>query len=184
MLAKTYHRLWLLLGDTVFHSYYRECVVDLGLGGNEKAMDFGCGPGLVSLYFAERLPRGHLTCVDASATAIESARARLHGFSNVDFVCGDIREADLESDSYDVIFLNFVYYHIKPSSRVAVLEELARLTRPGGRLVVRTAIGGRSGLSPEKIREEMHAAGFSESRFQVVRLLRLIPTYIGVFQVY
>jgi len=176
------YRLWVLLGDTLFRGHYEGCVTSLSLGGDERVMDFGCGPGVVSRHFARFLSHGHLTCVDISETAIRIVEKRLSTYENVDFVTGDIREAGLATASYDVIFLNFVYYHIDPVSRESVMAELVRLLREDGFLVIRNAVGRHTGMSEETIREEMAKVGLKEIRGEKTKSLFVVPTYSGFFQ--
>ena len=49
----------------------------LELRGDESALDAGCGTGRVTRMLAERLPRGRVLAVDASAAMVEEAAARL-----------------------------------------------------------------------------------------------------------
>jgi SAM-dependent methyltransferase len=175
------YKFWLILGDTVFRKYYRECVTSLNLKGNETVMDFGCGPGLVSRYFAEKLVQGHLTCVDVSGPAIRLSKNRLKAYSNVDFVLGDIREAGLAAGSYDVIFLNFVYFHIDASHRSEIIGKIVELLHGSGRLVIRNAVGRHSGISAEQIERDLAQFGLNEICGEMTRSLFIIPTYFGIF---
>lgn len=175
------YKLWLILGDTVFRNYYRECASSLNLNGDETVMDFGCGPGLAARYFARKLVAGQLTCVDVSEPALRLARHRLRGYANVDFVLGDIREAGLAAGAYDVIFLNFVYYHIDPSDRSEIMTNLVELLHDRGRLVIRNPVGGHSDLSAEGIKRDLALVGLHEIRGEMTRSLLVIPTYYGIF---
>ena len=49
----------------------------LPLDGDETVLDAGCGSGRVTEMLLERLPRGHVVAVDASASMVDQARARL-----------------------------------------------------------------------------------------------------------
>lgn len=52
----------------------------LGLQGNEKVLELGCGSGALSRHIASRLSQGsRLTCLDTSKAWIEVARRRLRG---------------------------------------------------------------------------------------------------------
>ncbi len=175
------YRFWLILGDTVFRNYYRECVSSLNLNGNETVMDFGCGPGLVSRYFAEKLVQGHLTCVDVSEPAIRLAGNRLKACGNVDFVLGDIRGAGLAAGSFDLIFLNFVYCHIDASQRSGIIGKLVELLHDRGRLVVRNAVGRHAGISSERIGRDLARFGLNKIYGEMTRSLFIVPTYFGIF---
>ena len=175
------HRLWLILGDTVLRKYFRDCVSSLSLNGDETVMDFGCGPGLVSRHFAQKLVDGHLTCVDVSEPPMRLAKERLKDYANVDFVLGDIRDAGLAAGAYDVIFLNFVYYHLGAPDRREIMGKLVELLRDGGRLVIRNPVGGHSDLSAEGIKGDMAQLGLHEIRGEITQALWVIPIYYGIF---
>ncbi|MFL5957235.1 MAG: class I SAM-dependent methyltransferase, partial [Solirubrobacterales bacterium] len=49
----------------------------LPLRGDERVLDAGCGSGRVTARLAERLPRGHVVAVDASAAMVARAREAL-----------------------------------------------------------------------------------------------------------
>jgi len=175
------YKLWLILGDTIFRKYYRQCVSSLNLQGNEKVMDFGCGPGLVSKHFAENLPCGSLTCFEVSEAAIDLAKKRLKAYQNVEYILGDIREAQCLAASYDVVFLNFVYYHIEKYQRVDVMAKLAKLLRDNGILVIRNAVSKHGGMSQEEIKRELKQVSFREVSSEMVKSLFIISTYVGCF---
>ena len=176
------YRLWLALGDTLLRRSIRQCVSDLGLEGDEDVMDFGCGPGLVSLHLARMLQRGHLTCVDVSEAATAAARNRLRMYSSVDFLSGDIRERQPGAAAYDVVFMNFVYYHIDVPERHGTIKRLVQLLKEGGRLVLRNPVSKRSGITPEAIRAEFGQLGLREVSGGLTRSLLFIPTYTGVYK--
>lgn len=96
-----------------------------------RLLDAGCGAGIVALLASLR--GGIVSAIDASATLVEIARSRLPN--------NDVQQADLESLPYAdatfdaVVAINSLFYAANP---VAAIHELARVTRPGGRVVVTT----------------------------------------------
>ncbi|HEY6463985.1 MAG TPA: class I SAM-dependent methyltransferase, partial [Polyangiaceae bacterium] len=46
----------------------------LALRGDETVLDAGCGAGRLTELLAERLPRGHVVALDASAPMLAKAR--------------------------------------------------------------------------------------------------------------
>jgi SAM-dependent methyltransferase len=104
--------------------------LDAGLvGRGSRFLDAGCGAGLAALL--ARLRGAIVSAVDASGPLVDIASERLPG--------ADIRQADLEALPFEegtfdaVIAVNSVFY---ASDQVAAVRELARVTRPGGRVVV------------------------------------------------
>lgn len=61
--------------------YYRNFVESFDMKGDEKVLDFGCGPGATSKFIAQILEKGggELTCLDLSKIWIERAPAGQRG---------------------------------------------------------------------------------------------------------
>ena len=68
----TYDRL-----STPMEAMGREVLDRLPLEGGETVIDAGCGSGRVTEALIERVPRGRVIGVDASASMIDAARERL-----------------------------------------------------------------------------------------------------------
>ncbi|MFP4580469.1 MAG: class I SAM-dependent methyltransferase [Candidatus Sumerlaeia bacterium] len=96
----------------------------------QKILDYGCGIGLASLYLARYFPEARVTAFDPSAESLEQARKRLG--KSVELVH---RPADLDSD-YDLVLLANVIHHVQPNDRPALMDQMTRLVRPGGRLLI------------------------------------------------
>jgi trans-aconitate 2-methyltransferase len=64
------------------------------LDGAETVLDAGCGSGRVTEALIERVPRGRVIAVDASASMVEQARVRLGERAEVHEL--DLLDLDLE----------------------------------------------------------------------------------------
>ena len=93
-------------------------------------LEVGCGPG----ELAERV-RGELgvsvVAIDISPRMVELARGR-----GVDARVGDVQDLPFEDASFDCAVAAWMLYHV-PDVDLA-LRELARVLRPGGRLIAVT----------------------------------------------
>jgi arsenite methyltransferase len=121
---------------------------DLGLGcgapleelqpaPGETVLDLGSGPGLDAFLAAKAVgPRGRVIGVDMTPAMIERARrdAAAGGYSNVEFREGRLETLPLETASIDAITSNCVI-NLVPD-KAAVFGEIARVLRPGGRVVI------------------------------------------------
>lgn len=102
-----------------------------------RVLDVGCGNGATTLDAAQRCaPTGLAVGVDLSEPMLARARelAGKAGISNVHFVAGDAQVDELAVDGqpYDVVTSRFgVMFFDDP---VAAFANMARATRPGGRL--------------------------------------------------
>jgi SAM-dependent methyltransferase len=94
-----------------------------------RVLEVGCGPGEA----AERIAASgaEVVAVDSSPRMVELARAR-----GVDARLGDAQKLDFPDESFDAALAAWMLYHVPDPARA--LAELARVLRPGGRLVVVT----------------------------------------------
>jgi ArsR family transcriptional regulator len=139
-----------------------------GLLSLGTVVDLACGDGVLAELVAERAL--HVTCVDVSATVIAAARKRLHALANVEFVEADMHALPLPSAAYDHVFLMHALAYTEDPK--AVLEETARLLKPGGKLII-AALAEHTheetmraydhlnlGISPERLRKLLSACGY------------------------
>jgi ubiquinone/menaquinone biosynthesis C-methylase UbiE len=89
-------------------------------------------------------------------------RARERGLSNITPARGDARELPYADASFDAAYLVTVLGEIPDQE--AALRELARVLRPGGRLVVGELFGDPHWVSPKRLRERAEAAGLAFQR--------------------
>ncbi len=102
-----------------------------------QALDLGCGPGQLSLLLARIAPGLQVTGVDLSAEMVALGRenARAAGMqSRVGFEQGDAARLPFLDNSQDLVVSTFSLHHWGNPARV--LDEIARVLRPGGRFLV------------------------------------------------
>ncbi len=86
-------------------------------------------------------------------------RAGERGLPNVTPTRGDARELPYESSTFDAIVLVTVLGEIPDPD--AAIREIARVLKPGGRLVVGELFGDPHYTSPGALRRSAEAAGLS-----------------------
>jgi ubiquinone/menaquinone biosynthesis C-methylase UbiE len=109
----------------------------LALKREGEAVDLGCGPGDLVLELARLAPGLHITGVDLAPEMLVQAGARAEesGLGDrVAFRPGDAQEIPFPDGSLDLVISTFSLHHW--SAPVAVLDEIARVLRPGGALLV------------------------------------------------
>ncbi len=100
--------------------------------GDERALDSGTGSGALAFALAPHVRE--VVGIDLVPELLEQARTRAERLSNVSFVEGDATKLPFEYGSFDLAGSLRTLHHI-PRPELAVAE-LARVTRPRGRLLV------------------------------------------------
>jgi ArsR family transcriptional regulator len=125
--------------DTMRLAYYDERVIERmaevpGAGENSEVADVGTGTGFVAAGIAPRVKR--VVGVDNAPAMLTVARENLTalGASNVNLVVGEATKLPLEGGSVDAALANMVLHHAEHPT--AMLREMARVVRPGGRVVI------------------------------------------------
>jgi len=140
---------------------------DLGLGcgapierldllPGETVLDLGSGGGLDVFLAARRVaPGGRAIGVDMTPEMLARARsaAAREGFDNVEFREGRLEALPVADASVDAVTSNCVINLVPDKS--AVFREIARVLRPGGRLVVSDIV--LDGRLPEPIAQSLLA---------------------------
>jgi arsenite methyltransferase len=109
----------------------------LDLQPGETVLDLGSGAGIDVFIAARRVgPQGHVIGVDMTPAMLERARtaAAKQGFANVEFREGRLEALPVADASIDAVTSNCVV-NLVPDKK-AVFHEVARVLRPGGRLVI------------------------------------------------
>jgi ubiquinone/menaquinone biosynthesis C-methylase UbiE len=153
----------------------------------ESCVDLGCGTGA----FTRRLEGFGLRLIgmDISPRSIASAARQMPGH---EYVVGDIRKTGFDDARFDVVVYSGVLHHCHTrATRVEILREGFRITKPGGRLFTfdpnmqspsmwlyrdpRSPLSSRKGKTENEVlihrrelREDLEEAGFREVTIQGV----------------
>lgn len=103
----------------------------------KKMLDLGCGAGNYSLMMLAKIPGLQCTLVDLSLPMLNRATERLRsaGCESVVAVQRDIRELELQSETYDIILAGAVLHHLRDDSEwELVFAKLYGSLRQGGSL--------------------------------------------------
>lgn len=105
-----------------------------GAGPEDVVLDVACGPGLVVCAFAE--VARHASGIDLTPAMLERGRALAaeKGFTNVAFHHGDVVPLPFDDGAFSIVVSRFAFHHFLDPA--AVLAEMRRVCRPGGRVVV------------------------------------------------
>jgi SAM-dependent methyltransferase len=161
-----------------------------------KILDFGCGTGSAIPHFLKTFPHASIVGVDVSSKSIETAK-HLHKSDRVHFA---ISEESWSDSSFDLVFCNGVFHHIRPEFRIEALASISRALKPSGlfcfwennpwnpgtRIVMSRIPFDRDAqtISPVSARRLLVKAGFSilesTSTFYFPRMLSLLRPLEGI----
>jgi ubiquinone/menaquinone biosynthesis C-methylase UbiE len=108
--------------------------------GNEIALDAGCGTG--SLAFALASFVAEVVGVDTNVEYLEAGRAAAP--SNVRLVEGDVTALPFGYAEFDLACCHRVLHHVRRPE--LAVSELARVTKPGGRMLIADQLGSNDPL--------------------------------------
>lgn len=123
--------------DRVFGRVFqdsREAVVrKLKIAPGEKVLEVGVGTGLCLPLYP---PNCDITAIDLSGAMIDKAAERVkeHGLSNVKLMRMDAGAMDFADSTFDLVIAAYVVTAV-PDYR-KLMEEMVRVSRPGGRLIL------------------------------------------------
>lgn len=137
------------------------------LTGDERALDAGTGTGALAFALAPLVRE--VVAVDLVPELLEQAR-RANTHDNVSFAEGDLRKLELPRASFDVAATLRTLHHVdRPELAVA---ELARVTRPGGTVLVVDQIAPNDPLAAlelnrfESARDPTHTRALADVDFR------------------
>jgi ubiquinone/menaquinone biosynthesis C-methylase UbiE len=102
-----------------------------------QAVDIGCGPGHLVFDLARQMPRLRLTGIDMSDEVLAQAKsyAAQVGFGDrIRFKKGSAQDVPYPARSFDLVVSTLSLHHWHEP--VAVLDEVARILRPGGAFLI------------------------------------------------
>lgn len=111
---------------------YAFCEEELQRYHAEKLLDLGCGTGEMIRLLREKHPQMMLWGLDLSPEMIR--RAKEKQIPHADFCVGDAEFLPYPDQSFDVVLCMQSFHHY-PNPE-AVLEEVYRVLRPGGRFLL------------------------------------------------
>jgi|SRR5712692_2569991 len=156
-----------------------------GIQPGEKVLDVGCGTGTLAIEVQSRVGRaGRVAGVDPGTQQIARARSKAARRTlPIDFQIGVIEHLAFPDQTFDVVLSTLMMHHLPESLKRQGLSEIARVLKPGGRLVIadfkrkkerqgqaaRFRAGG-SGI--QELAALVKDAGFSPVETEEMRLLR------------
>ena len=115
-----------------------------------RLLDFGCGPGTITVGLAATVGEsGSVLGIDISNDLHDEWNRRLKetGATNLEFLVDDIYETELERDQFDVVYAHQILQHL--GDPVGALTAASRLAKRGGLVGIREVDWGTFAAFPE-----------------------------------
>ncbi len=136
--------------------------------------DVGGGTGYMTAGLAPRVARVHL--VDGAPAMLDVARRNLDALGNVGYGLMEDGRIPLPDDAVDAAFANMYLHHC--TDPAAAIAEMARIVRPGGRLVITDMEAHENGWMRDEMADEW--PGFAREQVQAwLKEAGLVNTYVS-----
>lgn len=113
-------------------------VVDAVRGRDQRTLhllDVACGTGRFLRQVRLTFPRLSLSGLDLSSAYLDEGRRQFRDLRSADWLAANAEAIPLPDASQDIVTCIFLFHELPPEVRVIVAAEMARVLKPGGRLV-------------------------------------------------
>ena len=102
------------------------------LNSSMKLLDIGCGPGSLTMGFAQHLKNGHVWGVDLEATQVQLATEKClkAKIENCQFQVGSITNLPFDDETFDAIWCSNLLLEFNEHTEITT--ELNRVLKPNG----------------------------------------------------
>jgi ubiquinone/menaquinone biosynthesis C-methylase UbiE len=165
----------------------RENVLQMGLHEGMKVGDFGAGSGHYARAAAAIVGRsGKVYAIDVQEDILKHLKLNTHEQHQhvIETVWGDIEElggSHLKDASLDAVILANTFFQVE--AREALLAEIRRVLKPGGKLLLVDWAGSYGGMGPapeQVVPEHAAEAFFIEGGLYKVKSFRAGPHHYGI----
>ncbi|MGI6776823.1 MAG: class I SAM-dependent methyltransferase [Acetivibrionales bacterium] len=112
----------------------RYIVATAGISEGQKVLDVGTGTGVMIPFLHSCIgDKGEIIAVDVSEKMVEQAKNKF-SFKNVQFIVGDVLEADLPENYFDCIMCYSMFPHF--SDKKYAVERLSGYLKKNGKFVI------------------------------------------------
>jgi len=137
---------------------------------SSQTLDVACGPGRLTMAFANQAKRATGLDVTDNLLGIGRAEARKLGIDNIEFTNGSALDLPFEDDTFDTVSCRAAFHHFSEPEQV--LKEMARVLKPQGEILIADILGSEdTGTAAhhdalEQLCDPSHVRCISKTDFQ------------------
>jgi ubiquinone/menaquinone biosynthesis C-methylase UbiE len=128
--------LFMGTGDVMRRTIIPPLVDKVGNQEDPRILDIACGTGRTLLQLNRALPNARLYGVDLSPFYIQKARRTLAGVPGVGLLIENAEVLPFQNETFDGATSTFLFHELPKAVRRHVVQEAARVLKPGGIFVV------------------------------------------------
>lgn len=164
------------LGRRVWADEERALMAVLEPEATWSVLDAGCGEGRFARHLA--ITVRHVTGADTSEAMLHAARLASTADRPVDLVAGDVGRLPFAASSFDAVTAVTVLCFVP--NPLVMLRELARVVRPGGRVVIGELGRWSTWAALRRVRARRHGGRWRAARFWTRRRLSSALQGVGL----
>ena len=157
-----------------------EAALILDLAGDvtgRRVLDVGCGDGALAFELATR--GATVTGIDASAAMVEAAKARAKRHNaNIAFQVATAENLPFSAEQFDLVTAITILCFVEDAT--PVFREIARILRPGGRLVIGELGKWSAWAAARRVRAWLGSRLWQQGRFRTAGELRALAAQAGL----
>src|SRR5690242_19115334 len=139
-----------LLRWTMCESVFKEQLIrQARIRSGERALDLGCGTGMLTLRLKQVHPDAEVVGLDADSRALRIAEAKAataRDALQVTFDRGMAFALPYPDDAFDRVLSSLLFHHLTHENKERTAREVVRVLRPGGELHVADWGKARNGV--------------------------------------
>ncbi|MBI5823387.1 MAG: methyltransferase domain-containing protein [Chloroflexi bacterium] len=115
----------------LFNALRSRLIQQANIQSGQRALDLGCGTGLLTRLVKQSAPEAHVTGLDGDDEVLKIARDKSRG-TDIQWDEGLATDLPYPDQSFDVVVSSFVTHHLTGADKVRAFKEVHRILRPDG----------------------------------------------------
>lgn len=117
--------------------FKRRLLEHAGISEGECVLDVACGTGTLAIEIKKQHPKAKVAGIDGDGDALARAKRKARDAGvKIAFEYGLATELPYEARSFDAVLSTLLFHHLSDEAKADSAEEIRRVLRPGGRLLI------------------------------------------------